>query len=88
MQIIQDLSSKGAEAALLGCTELGSLITSEDVKIPIYDTTRLHAKRAALWSVRSKGDNDSLQPMVRKALPFRSPGDSSRFALFKSLLGI
>lgn len=42
MQIIQDLKEQGAEAVLLGCTELGMLVTQNDVDIPIYDTTLMH----------------------------------------------
>jgi aspartate racemase len=52
IQIIQDLKREGAEAVLLGCTELGILIHENDVEIPIYDTTLLHANEAASWSIR------------------------------------
>ena len=31
----------------MGCTELGLLIRQSDVSIPIFDTTVIHAKRAA-----------------------------------------
>ena len=52
IQIIQDLNREGSEAVLLGCTELGILIHENDVEIPIYDTTLLHANEAASWSIR------------------------------------
>lgn len=46
IQIIQSLQEKGAEAILLGCTELGLLITQQDASIPVYDTTVLHVQEA------------------------------------------
>ena len=41
--IITKLVAGGAEAIILGCTELGALIKPGDVPIPLYDTTTLHA---------------------------------------------
>jgi len=51
IQIIENVHSQGAEAALLGCTELGMLVSSENLDIPIYDTTFLHASEAVQWSL-------------------------------------
>ncbi|MBO4360088.1 MAG: aspartate/glutamate racemase family protein [Eubacteriaceae bacterium] len=45
--IIGKLKDKGAEAVILGCTEIGLLIKQEDSVLPIYDTTEIHALRAA-----------------------------------------
>ena len=45
--IIEKLKEAGAEGIILGCTELGLLIRQSDVSIPIFDTTVIHAKRAA-----------------------------------------
>lgn len=50
LRIINDLKDDGAEAILLGCTELGMLIKQEDSSIPIYDTTLLHANDAVEMS--------------------------------------
>ncbi len=52
IEIISDLNREGAEVVLLGCTELGMLVNQDDVNIPIYDTTLLHAKEAANWSMK------------------------------------
>ncbi|MDX8430448.1 MAG: aspartate/glutamate racemase family protein [Candidatus Algichlamydia australiensis] len=41
-EIIHTLRNEGAEAILLGCTELGLLVKQEDFQIPIFDTTILH----------------------------------------------
>lgn len=52
IRIIQNLNEQGAEAILLGCTELGMLIHEGDVEVPLYDTTLLHANEAAGWSIK------------------------------------
>ena len=46
-KIIADLAHKGAEGVILGCTEIGLLIGQADSCIPVFDTTVIHAKRAA-----------------------------------------
>ncbi|AEQ53163.1 aspartate/glutamate racemase family protein [Pelagibacterium halotolerans] len=43
---IEKLSRRGAQAIILGCTELGLLLSDEDSPLPLYDTTALHAARA------------------------------------------
>lgn len=42
--MIGDLTQQGAQAVILGCTELGLLIHPEDSPRPLYDTTRIHAE--------------------------------------------
>ena len=44
---IEKLASQGAEGVILGCTEIGLLIKQEDVEIPVFDTTLIHATKAA-----------------------------------------
>jgi len=46
-QIIKKLAMKGAEGIILGCTEIPLLISSDDSEIPIFDTTKIHAEKAA-----------------------------------------
>ncbi|SDD33047.1 aspartate racemase [Paenibacillus sp. UNCCL117] len=46
LKIINSLVQQGAEAIILGCTEITLLISQDDCHIPIYDTTRLHAESA------------------------------------------
>ena len=46
VQIIQRLVEQGAEAVILGCTEIGLLISAEDSPVPIFDTTAIHARIA------------------------------------------
>lgn len=50
-QIIQKLVEDGAEGIILGCTEIGLLIKAEDVDVPIYDTTHIHAIEAVNLSL-------------------------------------
>jgi aspartate racemase len=46
LDIIHQLHGQGAQAIILGCTEIGLLIRSEDTRVPLYDTTRIHAAAA------------------------------------------
>jgi aspartate racemase len=45
-RIMRDLVGRGAECILLGCTEIDLLIGAEDASVPVFDTTRLHARKA------------------------------------------
>ena len=45
-EVIARLVTRGAEAIILGCTEIMLLIGPEDSAVPLYDTTRLHAEAA------------------------------------------
>ena len=47
--IIGDLARDGAEAVILGCTEIGLLIAAADSPLPVFDTTTLHAAAAVDW---------------------------------------
>lgn len=53
IRIIHELQNSGAEAILLGCTELGMIIAPKDATIPIYDTTLLHANESVNISFQS-----------------------------------
>ena len=44
--VIARLVDRGAEAVILGCTEIMMLIGQEDCPVPLFDTTRLHAEAA------------------------------------------
>ena len=46
-QIIAGLKEQGAEAVILGCTEIGLLVQQENSVLPVFDTTEIHAVRAA-----------------------------------------
>jgi aspartate racemase len=44
-EIMTRLVERGAEAILLGCTEIDLLVSAPDATVPLFDTTRLHAER-------------------------------------------
>lgn len=46
-KIIDSLAQQGAQGVILGCTEIGLLIRPADSSLPVFDTTLIHAKRAA-----------------------------------------
>jgi aspartate racemase len=46
LAVIQDLFSQGAQAVILGCTEITLLVQQTDTPIPLYDTTAIHAQSA------------------------------------------
>ncbi len=50
--IIAKLEERGAEGVVLGCTEIPLLISDEDVNIPTFDTTTLHAEGAVAWALK------------------------------------
>ena len=45
-KIINNLNKRGAQGAILGCTEIPLLIKSTDVEIPIFNTMEIHAAKA------------------------------------------
>jgi amino-acid racemase len=47
-RIIADQIERGAEGIVLGCTEISMLIASDDCTVPLFDTTAIHARAAAL----------------------------------------
>lgn len=49
--VIEDLRAGGAQAVILGCTEIGLLIEPQHSPIPSFDTTRLHACAAVEWAL-------------------------------------
>lgn len=41
--VMQRLVEQGAQGIILGCTEIGLLVRDEDSRVPLFDTTRIHA---------------------------------------------
>lgn len=50
-RIIESIAGQGAQGVILGCTEIGLLIKQEDISLPVFDTTKIHATKAALLSI-------------------------------------
>jgi len=52
LEIIDSLRDKGAEAVILGCTEIALLVQQKHTEVPLYDTTEIHASSAVEQAVR------------------------------------
>ncbi|NGX15046.1 aspartate/glutamate racemase family protein [Wenzhouxiangella sp. XN24] len=59
LQVVEALASRGAEAVILGCTEIGLLLRPEDTDIPLYDTTEIHASQAIDYAL---GERQEMEP--------------------------
>jgi aspartate racemase len=51
MDIIERLAKDGAEGIILGCTEIGLLVKEEDSRVPLFNTTRIHAEAAVEYAL-------------------------------------
>lgn len=49
--VMAKLVAQGAQAIILGCTEISMLVSEADAAVPLYDTTRIHAEHAAAWAL-------------------------------------
>jgi aspartate racemase len=49
--IIEHLVESGAQGIILGCTEIGLLVHDQDSRVPLYDTTRIHAQAAVAFAL-------------------------------------
>lgn len=50
--IIEEMVHQGAEGIILGCTEIGLLVHQEDSRVPLFDTTRIHAEAAVEYALK------------------------------------
>ncbi|HEY6644951.1 aspartate/glutamate racemase family protein [Povalibacter sp.] len=53
-EVMARLIARGAEAIVMGCTEITMLIDASDSPVPLFDTTHLHAVAAAEWSIQDE----------------------------------
>lgn len=53
LRIISELAESGAEAVILGCTEISMLVQQSDTSVRLYDTTHIHASKAVAEIVQS-----------------------------------
>jgi len=51
LRVIDSLASQGAEAVILGCTEIGMLVSQCDTKVKLLDTTVIHAEKAVEYAI-------------------------------------
>jgi len=50
LRIIDALAARGAEAVILGCTEIGMLVSQTDSNVRLLDTTAIHAEKAVKYA--------------------------------------
>jgi len=48
-RIMAELVARGAQAIILGCTEISMLVSARDAQVRLFDTTAIHARKAAEW---------------------------------------
>jgi amino-acid racemase len=51
VRVMDDLVQQGAEGIILGCTEIGLLVSQEDCSVPVFDTTEIHARAAVDYAL-------------------------------------
>ena len=64
--VIKSLADKGAQAVILGCTEISLLVQQQDTSIPLFDTTAIHADAAVQFALSSSGQRGSIVDGVRR----------------------
>jgi aspartate racemase len=63
LEIIARLAAGGAQGVILGCTEIGLLVSQADTALPLFDTTAIHAAAAAAFCLgRTTPAQPALQP--------------------------
>jgi aspartate racemase len=53
-RVVSELVAMGAQAVILGCTEIGLLLRPADVAVPLFDTAELHARAAAAFALAER----------------------------------
>jgi aspartate racemase len=56
VDMVERMAERGAEGVILGCTELSLLIRPEDLPLPVFDTTVIHAESAVEMALETKSD--------------------------------
>lgn len=51
LTIIDKLYAEGAQAVILGCTEIALLVNQQDTQVPLYDTTEIHANQGVEYAL-------------------------------------
>jgi len=51
LRVMDDLVRNGSEGIILGCTEISLLVRDEDSRVPLFDTTMIHAVAAVEYAL-------------------------------------
>lgn len=54
LEIIAEAAAQGADGVILGCTEIGLLISQGDMALPVFDTTALHVEAALDFTMNAE----------------------------------
>ena len=54
------IEQEGVQAIILGCTEISLLVDHSDARVPLFDTTAIHAQAAAEFALIMDGSNDDV----------------------------
>jgi hypothetical protein len=69
---MEKLRLDGAEAIILGCTEISLLVGPADCVLPLFDTTAIHARSAALMAVSALAPQPAAVPPPATAMNERT----------------
>jgi aspartate racemase len=61
VEVIDRLIERGAQGIVLGCTEIPMLVRPQDTSVPVFDTTRIHARAAVETALERTGPEGSLR---------------------------
>jgi len=66
-EIIRGLAESGAQGIVLGCTEIGLLVASDDSPVPVFETTQIHAEAAVAYALarRATSAKDAKQKWMQ-----------------------
>lgn len=53
LRVIEKLAGEGAEAVILGCTEISMLVRQDDTPVRLYDTAAIHAEKAVAHALNT-----------------------------------
>ena len=51
IDVVRNMEKQGAQGVILGCTEIGLLISQENSPVAVFDTTLLHVEAALNWAL-------------------------------------
>jgi aspartate racemase len=54
LEVIGRLANRGAQGAILGCTEIPLLVSEADAGLPLFDTTAIHAEAALRYAINEE----------------------------------
>ena len=54
IETFEDLKKMGAQGVILGCTEIPLLIHPEDLDLPLFNTTKIHAEKAVYLALEKE----------------------------------